>query len=338
MCRSPYLPKPPRHRLMCCWHAVIGYLLIAGGLHAAALSFNDKKVPTTQADLVEIQNALVEHLETARAATVSIRIGEGFGSGVIVSADGLILTAAHVTGAVGEELTVVFNDGTEHKAISMGLDSESDAGMMRITDEGEYPFVKINRDDDYRLGHWVFALGHSGGFDQERGPVLRLGRIVKQDSFTLHSDCKVIGGDSGGPLFDMRGNLIGIHSRVSYSVEHNMHVPVREYLTHWEELKEDKFLGDGPFAKRPVKGSGFLGFASSDTDDGLLVDEVLEDGPAAEAGIQTGDIVLKLEGEDINQKEDLRSILKEKASGQKVDIVILRGEEQIELTVKLGEK
>lgn len=338
MHQCPYLIKLLARRFSRPWLAIISILLMVGEVHASALSFNEKKVPTTQEDLVEIQNALVEHLETARAATVSIRVGEGFGSGVIVTADGLILTAAHVTAAVGEELTVVFNDGSEHKAVSMGLDSESDAAMMRIIDGGEYPYVDINRDNDYKLGHWVFALGHSGGFDGERGPVVRLGRIVKQDSFTLHSDCKVIGGDSGGPLFDMRGNLIGIHSRVSYSVEHNMHVPVREYLAHWEELKDDQFLGEGPFAKRPVKGSGFLGFASSDTDDGLLIDEVLEDGPAAMAGIEVGDIVIQLDGMDIKQKEDLKSVLEEKASGQKVDIVLIREGEQIELSIKLGKR
>ena len=324
-------------RVSCCWF-VAGSLLVANDLSASAFTFNDQEVPKTKTDLVAIQDALIENLEACRMATVSIRIGEGFGSGVIVSPEGLILTAAHVTAAVNEEMTVILNDGSEHKAISMGLHSQSDAAMMRIIDEGEYPYVKINKSNDYRLGHWVFALGHSGGFDLERGAVVRLGRIVMENDSTLHTDCKVIGGDSGGPLFDMGGELIGIHSRVSASLEQNMHVPMREYLKHWDALKGNEFLGDGPFAERPDKGSGFLGFASTDTEDGLLIGEMLEDGPAANAGIETGDIILELEGEELTDKKYFQSMLKEKTRGEEVELLIMRNGEQKKMTVKLGER
>lgn len=305
---------------------------------ASSWSFNKKEVPKTKADLLDIQNALVGHLGQAREATVSIRLEEGFGSGVIVSADGLILSAAHVTGGVDKELTVILNDGTELKAVSMGLQSETDAAMLRITEEGQYPHVDLNRDDDYLQGHWVFALGHSGGFDKERGPVLRLGRIVMNSRTTLHTDCKVIGGDSGGPLFDMSGKLIGIHSRVSHTVEQNMHVPIREYLDHWKDLESGEFIGDGAFAKRPERGSGFLGFGCEDTDDGLLVGKVLENGAAANAGIEAGDIVLELEGEKISKRAQLESILREKASGDEVEIVILRDGARKVLKVTLDGK
>jgi len=243
-----------------------------------------------------------------------------------------------VTGGVDEEMTVILNDGSEHKAVSMGLVSDTDAAMLRIVDEGVYPYVVINKEDDYGLGHWIFALGHSGGFDQVRGPVVRLGRIVKDSESTLHTDCKVIGGDSGGPLFDMAGRLVGIHSRVAHSMEQNMHVPMREYLKHWDALKENEFIGDGPFVERPVKGSGFLGFVSTYTDDGLLVGKVLEGGPAFKAGITSGDIILQMEGEDIISKDGFREMLKEKASGERVVLVVLRDGEQKTIEVKLGKR
>ncbi len=317
----------------------LAVLCLPGGVMGAGLPVNGKKVPETREDLEEIQGALVGGLARVREAVVSIRIGEkGFGSGVIVSPDGLVLTAAHVTGTVGKELVVILNDGTKLKAVSMGLVSDTDAAMMRITEKGVYPYVEINRENDYRLGHWVFALGHSGGFDKERGPVARLGRIVKEGETTLHTDCKVIGGDSGGPLFDMEGRLIGIHSRVSGSMEENMHVPVREYLRHWEEMREGKFLGDGPFAKRPVKGGGFLGFDSTFTEKGLLVGKVLKDGPADKAGVEAGDIVLKVDGKGFDGKAGFKAILKEKAAGEKVALLVLRGGEEREITVVLGER
>ena len=315
-------------------------ILVATSLvaKAKAMPFNEKTVPQTKADLIEIQNALVESLQRVRKATVSISLGQGFGSGVIVSPDGLVLTAAHVTAGVDKELTVILNDGTKLKAVSMGLVSNTDAAMMRITEEGEYPYVDINKDNNYKLGHWIFALGHSGGFDKERGPVVRLGRIVKDSETTLHSDCKVIGGDSGGPLFDMEGRLIGIHSRVSKTMEQNMHVPMREYIKHWDEMKENKFLGDGPFAKRPVKGSGFLGFGSTDSDDGLLIGKVLKDGPADKAGIKAGDIILKVDDTDIADKEAFKAILKEKSVGDNIKLVIQRKGEEKTIELKLGKK
>jgi len=313
-------------------------LAIVDGLASDDLYFNQLEVPETKSDLKAIQGALIENLEACKAATVSIRIGEGFGSGVIISKDGLILSAAHVTAGVSEEMTVILNDGTEHKAISMGLHSGTDAAMLRIDGEGDFAFVEINKDNDYKLGHWVFALGHAGGFDLERGPVVRLGRITMANESTLHSDCKVIGGDSGGPLFDMGGLLIGIHSRVQASVEQNMHVPMREYLTHWDALEANEFLGNGPYAKPKVKGTGFLGVALSDTDDGLMIEEMLEAGPAAESGLQVGDIVLEFEGNEINKKEEFQMLLKEKASGEKVEILVLREGQEYVIVVKLGGK
>lgn len=310
----------------------------AGLLHAKGLPFNQQKVPKTTGDLVAIQNALVENLEHARKATVSISLGQGFGSGVIVSPDGLILTAAHVTGAVGKELTVITNDGTKLKAVSMGLVSNTDAAMMRITEKGDYPYVEINKDNDYKLAHWVMALGHSGGFDKERGPVVRLGRIVKDSETTLHTDCKVIGGDSGGPLFDLNGRLIGIHSRVSKTMEQNMHVPMREYLKHWKEMEENQFLGDGPFARKPVKGSGFLGVGTVDAAEGLLVGKVGKDSPAEKAGVKPGDIITKVNDKKVGNKAAFKAELKEMAEGQTITLAVLRKGEEMAIKVTLGKR
>lgn len=314
------------------------FFLLSNVGSSVAASFNEEKVPKTTEDLLAIQDALVESAAKVREATVSISIGEGFGSGVIVSKEGLILTAAHVTTAVDKELTVILNDGTRLNAVSMGLISDTDAAMMRIVDEGVYPYVEINRDDDYKLGHWVFALGHSGGFDQVRGPVLRLGRIVRDEEATLHSDCKVIGGDSGGPLFDMSGQLIAIHSRVNQRVVSNMHIPMREYLSHWAALESNQFLGDGPFAERPVKGSGFLGLATSDTDAGIRVDRVLAEGAADKAGFLLGDLIREIDNEPIGDKSEMVKILDEKATGDKLEVLVTRDDAEISMNVKLGKR
>lgn len=308
------------------------------------LAFNEQRAPKSTQDLIEIQQALTEQLAQAQSATVSISIGQGFGSGVIVSPEGLILTAAHVTEGVERDLTVILNDGTRHQAVSMGLVSGTDAAMMRITEVSEtgeqkvYPYVEINRENDYRLGHWVFALGHSGGFELERGPVLRLGRIVQDSETTLHTDCKIIGGDSGGPLYDLNGRLIAIHSRVSRTVEQNMHVPMREYLQYWEALQNNEFVGDGPFAKRPVKGSGFMGLKCSDTNEGLHIDVISEGGAAEKSGLLVGDIFLQIDSDEVTDKASIEEILKEKAEGDKLQIIVLRNDEEVKINLKLGKK
>ena len=312
-------------------------------VEAKVWSFNEKKVPETKQDLLSIQDALIETLPHASAATVGIKLAEGFGSGVIVSPEGRILTAAHVSGGVNKELTVVMNDGTEYKAISMGLISNTDAAMMQIVDSsadgGSFPYVDINKENDYKLGHWVFALGHSGGFDQARGPVVRLGRIVQDKESTIQTDCKVIGGDSGGPLFDMDGRLIAIHSRVGKeTVVENLHVPMREYLTHWGEMEENKFVGDGPFAKRPVKGSGFLGLGTNDSEDGLTVDQVGKGFAAEKAGFKVGDILLELNGEKVADKAELKSVLGEMAAGDSLEVKLSRDGEPMTIQLRLGKR
>lgn len=303
------------------------------------LYVNDKKAPENRKDLEAIQNALIAVLPRARAATVCIQIPEGSGSGVIVSQTGLILTAAHVATGVRKKVTVVLEDGTKLKAETLGLVADSDAAMIQISDKGSYPFVEIERNESTRLGDWVFALGHSGGFDQDRGSVVRLGRLVRISNSTFQSDCTLIGGDSGGPLFDLEGRLIGIHSRVGQQLQANMHVPMSEFIKNWDGMLKSEFIGEGPFAKKPAKGSGFLGLATeAGPEGGLRVTKVGKNSPSETAGIKEGDILLKLNDTVIENREQMQNLLKERAAGDEVKLDMLRsGKPQI-FTLNLGER
>lgn len=310
------------------------------GAFAERPYYNDKKVPNAE-DLVAIQKSLQDNLAQARAATVCIQLGQGSGSGAIVSEDGLILTAAHVSSGVGKEMTVVMEDGTKHKAISLGLDSETDAAMIQITDEGKYPFVKIDdgktmNESSTLLGDWVFSLGHSGGFDEARGSVVRLGRLVRIAGNTIQSDCKLIGGDSGGPLFDMNGVLVGIHSRVGAVLDVNMHVPMHTFHANWDAMKKKEFIGEGAFAKKPVKGNAFIGVALEKVTEGLKVTEIEEKSAASKAGIKVGDIIVSADGEKQAEKADLVKIMKTKSDGDALMLEILSGGEKKEVKLQLG--
>lgn len=300
---------------------------------------NDKKAPDSRKDLEVIQKALSSVLPKAREATVCIDIGEGSGSGVIVSPEGLVLTAAHVAGGVGKELTVILEDGKKLKAESMGLVSTTDCAMVRILEKGTYPFAPMDREDTTKLGDWVFSLGHSGGFDKDRGSVVRLGRLVRMADSTIQSDCTLIGGDSGGPLFDLEGRLIGIHSRVGEVLSQNMHVPMKEFIAHWDEMSRGEFVGEGPFAKKPEKGKGFFGLATeARPEGGLKVTKVGRESPAEKAGLKEGDVILKLNGKPLATREELQNMIKEMSPGDKMALDLLKGGKPETLEMKLGER
>jgi serine protease Do len=300
---------------------------------------NDKKAPEDRKDIEVIQSSLIAALPKTRAATVCIELKEGSGSGVIVSEDGLVLTAAHVSMGVNKKVTVIMEDGTRHAARTLGLVADTDAAMIRITDEGTYPFVEIDRGNSARLGDWVFSLGHSGGFDKARGSVVRLGRIVRIANSTLQSDCILIGGDSGGPLFDLTGKLVGIHSRVGQQLQVNMHVPMSRFLENWDGLLKGEFIGEGPFATKPVKGSGFLGLATdARPHGGLIVTKVGKNSPAEQAGIKEGDILHSLNGKPLTTRAQMQEMLKEMAAGDEIVFELERTGKRETLTLELGER
>ncbi|MCX6877983.1 MAG: trypsin-like peptidase domain-containing protein [Verrucomicrobia bacterium] len=323
-----------KHLLTCLLTTLLAWSASAA---SARPYVNDKKAPENRKDLETIQTALTQVLATARNATVCIELGQGSGSGVLVSEDGIVLTASHVSGGVGKDLTVVLEDGRKFKAVSLGVVADADAAMVKITDKEKFPCVEMERDESTRLGDWVFSLGHSGGFDKERGSVVRLGRLIGIKESTFQSDCTLIGGDSGGPLFNLQGQLIGIHSRVGTNLLMNMHVPVSVFLKNWEGLTQSEFIGEGPFVKKPEKGKGLLGLATSERPEGgLTVTKVGKDSAAEKADFKVGDVLLKLNGTDLKTREQFKGLLKEMAPGDPLEIEALRAEKPLTFKLKLG--
>ncbi|MDB4636634.1 S1C family serine protease [Akkermansiaceae bacterium] len=313
--------------------------LVFGSLvYADRPDFNDKEAPQTLGDFREIQNALQSHLARTRSATVCLQMGGGSGSAVIISKEGLVLTAAHVTSKVDEEIKVIMEDGREFTGRSLGLNSETDSAMLQIEGAGPFPFVEVDLKDTTRLGDWVFSLGHSGGFDKARGVNVRVGRLVREAETTVQSDCMLIGGDSGGPLFNMEGELIAIHSRVGASREESMHVPIREFQAHWDELKSGKFIGDGGFAQKSKPGTGFLGVATEESEEGgLKVTELWKDGVAEKVGLKVGDRIIEIAGEKAT-KVLMANTLAELGAGDKLTLKWISGGKSKEESIKLGER
>ena len=307
-------------------------------MQSDAFSLNEKKAPETREELMLIQEALLGSLPKAREATVSIDIGDGTGSGVIVSKEGLVMTAAHVATGVGKKVTIIMPDGTKHKAKTLGLMSETDAALIQISEPGEYPFVELNRTGNIKLGDWVFSLGHSGGFNEDRGAVARLARLVGIKNTTYQTDGTLIGGDSGGPLFDMEGRLIGIHSRVGPQLPVNMHVPVQVFIDNWEPLMKSEFMGDGPFAQRPIKGNGMLGVATQPVEGGLKITKIGKNTAAETAELKVGDLIRKMDGKEVKTREELQAVIKDKSFGEELELEITRDGKEQKITVELTER
>src|SRR5262249_5555776 len=159
-------------------------------------------------------------------------------------------------------------------------------------------------------------------------PVARLGQAEPIQKSGLHrgfvvSNCTLVGGDSGGPLFDLDGKLIGIHSRIGLSLATNVHVPSDKFKEEWDKLVAGEVIG------RPAKqSSAAVGvvFPSDDDEDAWIV-EVDDEGPAAKAGLKPGDTITKFGGENIKSVKRFREVMKDKKPGDMVKMTVRRGVE-----------
>lgn len=231
-----------------CFSAVLyGAALLVPATQALAQSDDGAGIlsttPQSVEDLQRIEHQLQQMLPRVLPALVCIEVNNGSGSGVLVSEKGLIFSAAHVVDKQDTVLKIILPDGTRLPGKTTAQNSEADAGMAEITTKLNKNLPRVERAEKLpRVGDWVFALGHGGGLDRKRGPMVRLGRVVSLKNGVIQTDCKLIRGDSGGPLFNLNGELIGIHSRVGSGLEDNLHVPMKEFDALMEPPPAEKPL------------------------------------------------------------------------------------------------
>ncbi len=292
-----------------------------------------KAAPETLGDLRSMENYVKSLVARVSPAVVAVSVGMAGGSGVVISSDGLVLSAAHVCGTPNREVEFTFPDGKTAHGKTLGTNHELDAGLMKITDPGPWPHVPAGELEGARLGDWVLALGHPGGFDPQRPTVARLGRIIVLTPRLVQSDCTLLGGDSGGPLFDLSGRVIGIHSRISESTEENFHVPISAFLDSWDRLARGDDWGYGEFPAR-----AYIGIWGVDATDGFLLQSVDADSPASRAGLKAGDIVTRFNNQAITSVTSYQQVLARTRPGNEVTLRIKRDGKELTLRVTVGSR
>lgn len=290
--------------------------------------------PQSLDDLKAIETHVQGLIKEILPTTVAVQVGPAQGSGVVISADGYVLTAAHVSGEPGRTAWLVLHDGSRVSGTTLGVYRTLDAGLIKInqTQPGQtWPYATMGESKDVVAGQWCLAAGHPGGFQSNRPPVVRLGRVLSlNDNSTLTTDCTLIGGDSGGPLFGMDGNVIGVNSRIGNPLTVNLHVPVNTFRDEWNRLANSDSWGHTP-GREP-----FLGVQGEPESNDATIHRVFPGTPAADAGLKPGDLVLRFAGKRIPDFPTLQNYVSEEEPGNRVTIVIRRNDRTIELPLVIG--
>ncbi|HMS17904.1 MAG TPA: S1C family serine protease [Planctomycetota bacterium] len=320
--------------------ATVRLLALTHLLLAAPLALSQE--PAQPADSLKAIRHLEEHVgklyTRVRPAVIGMRIdasdeGRIQGSGVIVTEDGYALTAAHCIPKPGTTLEVVLADGRVVKARNLGRYQPADAGLLKILDPGPFAFAPMGSADSLAPGQWAVVLGHPAGVPHAP---LRLGLLLetaKAPDF-LRSSCVVEPGDSGGPIFNLQGEVIGINSHISASLSDNFHVSINVYHQNWQALADGKTVGAG--LMEPISRSPSIGFRLKFDPQGALVRRVEEKSLAEAAGIRQGDLLTHVNGVPLKDQRILREILSK--NPDRLKFTAKRGEQSLSLELDLTRK
>jgi len=266
------------------------------------------------------------------------------GSGFIISADGYILTNAHVVDGA-DEITVRLTDKREFKAKVIGADKRTDVALIKIEAAG-LPMVKTGDPNKLKVGEWVLAIGSPFGFDNTvtAGIVSGKGRSLPQENLVpfIQTDAAVNPGNSGGPLFNLRGEVVGINSQIysrtggymglSFAIPIDLALDVQNQLRSTGRVSRGRIGVVIQEVTRELADS--FGLAKPQ---GALVNSVEKGGPADKAGVEVSDIIVKFDGKAVNSSSDLPRIVGATRPGSKASLQVWRKGAPRDLTVTVAE-
>jgi len=310
--------------------------------------------PASYADAVDVSAPAVASIYTKRLVEYSssaderprFRIESSAASAVIIDPDGYLVTNFHVVNAVAE-INVQLNDGRIAEPEIVGVDAETDLALLRV-DMGDLPVIPLGSSNQLRVGDVVMAIGNPYGMGRSvtQGIVSATGRgdiLLNTFENYIQTDAAINAGNSGGALINVRGQLIGINTAVlqqdTGTEGIGFAIPVDLVRGVVAELKEHG---------RVVR--GWMGFRPDDLtpaeraamgiegDIGILLDEVFQGSPAANAGLDSGDVILAINGERIISQRQARLLVAGTSPGDTIEIVALRDQEQFETTLVVVER
>ncbi len=284
------------------------------------------------------------HFFEERAQTQPRRV-QGQGSGFLVDSAGYVVTNHHVIEG-SEQVMIVLDDGSEHQAEIVGVDEKTDLALLRITVDRPLPYVELGESATARVGDWILAVGNPFGLggSVNAGIISARGRDIRSGPYDdyLQIDAAINRGNSGGPLFDTSGRVIGvntaIYSPTGSSVGIGFAIPadtVRQVVTELREngRVERGWLGIQIQAVTPALASG-LGLAGTE---GALVADVIAGAPASGADLRAGDVILTVEGQRLESYKDLPRIVAATKAGTSIDLEIMRDAQPRQVTLKVGQ-
>ena len=280
------------------------------------------------------------------------REAQSLGSGFIISADGYVVTNNHVVSpdnrARLEEITITMPDGTEYEAELVGADAQSDLAVLKIKSDSAFPFVEFGDSSQTRVGEWVVAIGNPFGLGGTvtSGIVSAVYRNTGQggayDRY-IQTDASINRGNSGGPLFDMRGNVIGINNAIfspsggsvgiGFAIPAEIAAPIVAQLQQGREI-ERGYLG---VSLEPINDdlADSLGLPHNR---GEIVQVVQDDSPAGRAGLRAGDVITKVAGRDVTADQTVSFIVANIAPGESVPVELLRDGRRLNVNAVLGKR
>ncbi len=281
---------------------------------------------------------LFKHFE----GTPKERKEKSLGSGFIVESDGLILTNSHVVKGA-DEIKVKTSADKTYSAKIIGTDDKTDIALIKIEPDEKLPVASLGDSDKLRVGDWVIAIGNPFGLEQTvtAGIVSAKGRVIGSGPYDdfIQTDASINLGNSGGPLFNINGKVVGINTAIIATGQGlGFAIPINMVKDIMPQLKERGKVIRGWLGLLIQKITPQMAkMFKLKQEEGALVGDVVSDGPSAKAGIKRGDVVIKYGGENISDYRDLSRLAAATPVGKEVTIVLVRDGEEIKITVKVAE-
>ncbi|WP_136255427.1 DegQ family serine endoprotease [Onishia niordana] len=269
---------------------------------------------------------------------------KSLGSGFVISEDGYIMTNAHVV-KDADEILVRLNDRRELEAELVGADAKTDVALLKV-DADSLPTLDIGNSDRLEVGEWVAAIGSPFGFDHSvtAGIVSAINRTIPTDAYVpfIQTDVAINPGNSGGPLFNLDGEVVGINSQIFTRnggyMGLSFAIPITVAMNVADQLKSDGRVNRGwlgvviqPVSRDLAESFGLDGPA------GALIADLDPEGPAARDGLEAGDVILGVNGQDVDRSSSLPRLIGRVSPGEEVELDVMRDGRQREVTVTVGD-